>query len=232
MYTGFEHLLINALTQTNYLSSMNDRILPILVENCHVPASLLSIRYLDFRHEATDGSAPNRSNADEEKRLLETMDHMLVVLNNSRLQKQLRVDREIEQIFADMTILHEDYRTAFYTLIPDLYEESINSIRNKILKRKFSLQPLRDKTNALIEVFLQSRFLAKQPNEVRRFFKICGHYLCAGGSTYYTNVLDVLCSTGEMMDVRSYLVTLIPELDTSWQELAVSYAELKARSLS
>lgn len=253
MYTAFEHLLISSVDPI----SLKERIIPILVKTCPIPANLASISYLDFRIEAHEPALRAQSLDKEEKELLTAMDRILKLLDERLIHKQDRFNEELEHLFAEMSILHDDYRTAFHTLLPELWEESweegkdqpkeyiynqirlgaiqsesrrLEEIRGKITTKKFRLQPLRDKVGALIQAFLKSERLTAN-YEARSFLWGCAHYLCSGGSTAYSNALEVICHMGARWQVHDYLLKVTLELEHSWQGIVRSYAELKAKRL-
>lgn len=251
MYTAFEHVLISSIDP----SSLKERIIPIMVKTCPLPASLASISYLDFRTEMQDPILRAQSLMDEEKELLTTLDHILDLLRDRLIFGQHRFKQELERLFTEMTILHDDYRTAFHTLLPEFWQESyekgkhhtegyrnnspvadatqLEMIQSKVMAKKFRLQPLRDKVRAVIDAFLESgRFTDN--NEVQRFLRECASYLCVEGQSGFSRALshlEVLSLIETPWNLHEYFSEVIIELDRSWQSLVRSYAKLKVTDL-
>lgn len=187
--------------------------------------------------------------------LISAIDRVINLLDRQLREKRYIFEEHLDPLFADLSLIHNDYRGAFAEIYAQLskgvdLEQSVqcdsgdktdtsvvipdpvlrDDIKQLLLDKKHSLQPLRDKVDALLDVLLKSERCAKS-EDFGIFLLSCQHYICSGGTSRYTSAIHFICDGKRFLDpdfAKKHIRYVIQRLELSWKWVVTCYARLKA----
>lgn len=100
-------------------------------------------------------------------------------------------------------------------------------------RKKFALQPLRDKVRALLDALLESESRSLLEVEAA-FLKMCGQYLRTGQTSHYTEMSSIAwLDEIEVWDrPKERLTEMLARLEFNWKQVVWTYAKAKAAALA
>ena len=159
--------------------------------------------------------------------LVEVIDRVVMYLRGRQKQHAHTFEADIQPLFEDMMAVHDDYREAFQYILSESYEAPKAGLIDLLREKKWRLQPLRDKINALLP-----HFTARE-DESAPFYEACSVYFLPpsekGRRSQFRSAIELLLNSRiHPRDVlyQEYILSVLHSCEIRWKRITEEYAKL------